>query len=371
MKVWEFHQEEEAVRLFLDLPSKLYSSRQLMQDRPTEQALLSGVHFLNQYVTLTKFLVVEGGAALARCVLTEYPGEDDAYFGFFECVEDPQAARLMMQALERRASERGHSRLVGPLDVSIWVRYRLKVNLFDGRPYAGEPWNLAYYPQLLKGLGYEVMARYASNSYQRLPRRGYELPKYRRRYEEFLAQGYEIRSPRLEEWDRCVREVYGMVSRLYTGFHGYHPVTEEEFVQYLSNYRHIVDVSLIKLAYYQGRAVGFFMGVPNYHNLASRKVGPGALLEVLVKRVRAPEYVLLYMGVEPEHRGLGKALVHSIMAELAKKRAKSVGALIREGNPNYDYAAEVMGERYQYELLEKRLANPGLSDRRLCGVEGA
>lgn len=363
MELKEFTASPEDIRLFLELPSLLYTPDQLMQDRSAEEQLLKGTHFLNHYVSLTKFLITENGRPLARCILTQYPQDTTAYFGFFESVDSPEVFHLLMDAVEAKAAEKGCKSLIGPLDVSIWIRYRFKTNLFDRRPYSGEPWNKAYYPELFKQYGYTVKERYVSNIYGRLKGREYDLPKYRSRYEEFLEKGYTIYSPRPRDWDTSVREVYRMVCRLYSDFECYHAVSEKEFAGYLRAYRYIVDFSLIKLASYQGQTVGFFMGVPNYHNLASGKLGIKALLEVACKRLRAPEYVLLYMGVEPSHRGLGKAMTYSIMKELARKRASSIGALIRDKNPNYNYAQELMGERYHYELLEKRLANPGLSGR--------
>lgn len=356
-----FTDDKECNRLFLDFPATLYGPQEIMQNIKEETALLEGAHFLNRYVTLTKFLVMENEQVLARCVLTEYPEEDTAYVGFFECVQNEAAAILILNAAEKYAQEKGYRRIVGPLDVSIWIRYRFKTNLFDRRPYCGEPCNKPYYPEYFHRHGYSVLMQYVSNCYQKLPKEGYALNKYQARYEEFLQKGYQFISPKARDWERCVREVHQLVSRLYAGFQCYHAVTEDEFVSYLSSYKHIVDYSLIKLAYYEGKAVGFFMGIPNYHNLSGRKLGIRALSEVMIKRRHAPEYVLLYMGVEPEHQGLGKALTHSIMSELAKKGAASIGSLIQDQNPNYNYAEEYMGERYQYELLEKRLSDTGLS----------
>lgn len=362
MEIIVFTNEEKHIRQFLDFPATLYSPRELMQSRETEEQLLRGRHFLNRYAALTAFLAVEGETVLARCILTEYPQEKELYFGFFECVEDGRAADLLLSAVEECAASKGYLKLVGPVDVSIWVRYRFKTNLFDLRPYTGEPYNKAYYPELFTSRGYRVRERYVSNRYRRLPRKKFAIDVYKAPYEAFLKKGYEIRSPELENWDRDVRAVYRLVSRLYTGFEAYKPVSEDEFASMFSDYKRIVDLSLIKIAYFKGVPVGFFMGVPNYHNLASRKMNLAALAEVLIKRKRCREYVLLYMGVEPEHKGLGKALTHSIMQELAKKGAASIGALIREGNPNYNYASEVMEGRYQYVLLEKQLDDCRLPD---------
>lgn len=354
MEIIRFDQEETCIRMFLDLPSRLYSQKEIMQNRKDEEALLKGTHFLSRYVTLSKFLVTEGNHALARCIVTEYPGDQTAYFGFFECVEDFSVFQALMDAVEKHVMELQYPCLEGPLDVSLWIRYRFKSNCFDLPPYTGEPYNKPYYPDFFKRYGYSVKEQYVSNRYRTLPGKDFELPIYRERWEQFVAKGYEIRSPRKEEWDRCIREIYDMISVLYRNFLTYHEITKEEFASDYDSYRPVVDYDLIKIAYYKGKAVGFFMGVPNYGNLAALPRTPKNLLRFFKIKVHPKEYVLLYMGVMPNHRGIGKALTHCIMAELAKKGVPSIGALIRQGNPNFDYAKEYMNGRYEYLYLEKK-----------------
>lgn len=354
MEVIRFDQEEDAVRMFLELPSMLYSKQEIMQNKSDEEKLLRGTHYLNRYVALSKFLVTDKGRPLARCVVTEYHGDPIASFGFFECIEDFSVFRLLMNAVERHVTELQYTGLEGPLDVSLWIRYRFKSNLFDLPPYTGEPYNKPYYPEFFQKAGYQIKERYVSNRYRTLPRKDFELPAYQKRWETFTAKGYEIRSPKKEEWDLRIGEVYDMIAVLYRNFLTYHEITREEFIADYNSYRQIVDFDLIKIAYYKGKAIGFFMGIPNYGNLASLPRTPGSLLRFFRLKIRPKEYVLLYMGVMPEHRGIGMALTHSIMAELAKKQVPSIGALIRQGNPNYDYAKEYMTGRYEYVYLDKK-----------------
>ena len=64
---------------------------------------------------------------------------------------------------------------------------------------------------------------------------------------------------------------------------------------------------------------------------------------------------MLYMGVNKEHKGLGKALVYSIVEELKKSNLPSIGALAHDGKINQNYASEVINSRYEYVLLERKL----------------
>lgn len=59
------------------------------------------------------------------------------------------------------------------------------------------------------------------------------------------------------------------------------------------------------------------------------------------------------MGVDKGHCGLGKALAESVRTELKKRHVPSVGALIRSGNINKDYTAQLID--FEYVLLKKTL----------------
>ncbi len=61
---------------------------------------------------------------------------DDAtgHFGFFDCANDPEAARLLVQAAGSYLRERGMRRMVGPLSFSINEEVGLLVDGFDTPP---------------------------------------------------------------------------------------------------------------------------------------------------------------------------------------------------------------------------------------------
>ena len=64
---------------------------------------------------------------------------------------------------------------------------------------------------------------------------------------------------------------------------------------------------------------------------------------------------MLYMGVDQNHRGLGKALVYAIMKELMQSGLPSIGALARDGKVTQDYASEEKTDIYEYVLLNHEL----------------
>ncbi len=354
LDVLAFSQEEDLIRKFLELPGKLYTKKTCTQQPEEERRIVTGTHVLSHYFSVFPLLVLdEDGGALSRAVLTVYPHDPEAYLGFFESADDKEAVRLLFQKAEQLAREQGCRRITGPVDASFWIRYRFKNNRFDSS-YTGEPFNLDYYPRLWQSLGYEVIERYYSNHYRTVPRSCTD-PRFSARLQQKLKEGYRIESPSRRSFDRTLREVYGLLIELYRTFPAYKRITEEEFTALYGYLRLLIRYSMVKMAYYEGRPVGFFISIPDYGSAVYGKLTFADCLRILLTRIHPTSYVMLYMGVDPAHRGLGKALAEAIREELQKSRVPSVGALIRQGNINKDYFQELIDFEYEYVLLSREL----------------
>lgn len=73
---------EEYIRDFVALPKRIYVKEELMQNEKEERAILKGTHVLSRYFTVTPILVYEDERAVSRGIVTVYPDDDVAYFGF-------------------------------------------------------------------------------------------------------------------------------------------------------------------------------------------------------------------------------------------------------------------------------------------------
>ena len=345
--------DKKGMRDFLALPRRIYSAGELTQSPAEELALLKGAHVLSRYFTVTPILIYRGSRAVSRGVVTLYPKDSTAYFGFFESENDGEAAVLLFKTAAEIAARNDCIKLTGPVDCSFWIKYRLKTNRF-GSPYTGEPYNKEYYAELWRENGFEAVARYSSNRY-RIVENDDGCEQYAARLAEKLNGGYTIQCPDGGAFDKTMREVYALLIELYSDFPVYKRITEEEFCRLYNPLRHILNYSMVKMAYYEGAPVGFFISVPNFGNGIYGRPGLLKMLRILLEKRRPRSYVMLYMGVDQRHRGLGKALAEDIREELKRQRVPSVGALIREGNCNRDYMEQLRDFEYEYVLLEKTI----------------
>ena len=353
MKCVEFTNEKELIQDFLSLPKKLYTKKDNMEDPKMMESLLLGNHPLSEYFTLHKFLIYKRNEVVGRFVITEYPDDKKVcYIGFFECVNDKKIAKFLFREAENYAKSKKYKKIVGPVDASFWIKYRLKINKFD-RPYTGEPYNLKYYYDLFLDNKYKVCDHYTSQIYE-IAGEEYNDPKYTERYQEFLKLGYEIIKPEMKDFDKCMGEVYELITTLYADFPIFKNLSKESFLKHYESFRSIINMDMVRMAYYKGKAVGFYISIPNYYNEVYH-LNLFNICKILHTRKHPKEYVMLYMGVDQEHRGLGKALVYAIVEELKHNHLPSIGALAHDGKINQNYVSEKITSRYEYVLLERSI----------------
>ena len=345
--------DKKRTRDFLALPRRIYSADELTQSPADELALLNGTHTLSRYFTVTPILIYRGNRAVSRAAVTLYPNDNTAYVGFFESENDSEAAALLFRTAGEIAAKNGCVKLTGPVDCSFWIKYRLKTNRF-GSPYTGEPYNKEYYADLWYENGFEVIKRYSSNHYK-IVENDDGCEKYAARLEEKLNEGYTIKCPDNGTFDKTLREVYSLLIELYSNFPVYKRITEGEFCRMYGYLRHILNYSMVKMAYFDGAPVGFFISVPNFGNRVYGRLDPLKMLRILLEKRKPRSYVMLYMGVDNKHLGLGRALAEAVREELKTQCVPSIGALIREGNYSKSYMYQLRDFEYEYVLLEKTI----------------
>lgn len=340
---------------FLAFPSRIHTKKEIMQKRSDEVALLKGIHTLSKYFTFTAFLCYCDNNVVSRCAVTIYPEKDEAYIGFFDSEDNIEAVKTIMEAAENFARKNGIRKLTGPVDASFWIGYRMKSDKFDEERFFSEPYGKEYYPRLWKASGYEISEVYVSNIYKKLSKNEEDDENYIKRYNFLTKKGYNIVSPSKEDWDKVIGEVYTLLIKLYSDFPVFSHITEEEFREMYKSLKTILDFSMVKLGYKNDKLVGFFIGVPDYRNRLCGNIGFPEIIFMLKNRRRCNNYVLLYIGVDEKHLGLGSALSQAMFEELRKKRASSIGALIKKGKVSEKYFDKIILYQREYLLFEKRL----------------
>jgi hypothetical protein len=141
---------------------------------------------------------------------------------------------------------------------------------------------------------------------------------------------------------------------LYGDFPIFKKLSKEDFLTVFDSYRQVIDPKMVKLGYKDGKMVGFFVSVPNY-GCDVYNITPIKLMRILKTRKNPREYIMLYIGVDQRHHGLGRALVYSIIQELNENKCPSIGALMHDGKVTQQYAKDMVDDVYEYALYKKEV----------------
>lgn len=324
-----YTQNNEKTRdLFLQLPQRLYG-RTSPQDIKTERQILLGTHPLSRDFQVYPFVVMRNGRPVCRSILTSYDGDENGYVGFFEAEEDVESVCYMFDLICDQAKKLHKSALAGPLDASIFIKYRFKLDHFDST-YTGEPVNLPYYPALWVHCGFRMQEGYVSNQLRKVTADDVDL-RYERIYERYVQKGCQFISPTKRTFDRIFKDVYGLLMELYRDFPGYQRINESQFEALFSSLKGVLNYEMVRVVYQDDRLRAFCICIPNYGGLTLGRMSLMKLARLLQIKRKPSEYVVMYMGASRATPGLGCALIQDIRNHLYQNQCTAIGALIHTG----------------------------------------
>lgn len=339
---------------FLNLPRKLYSKKDLYQNKTIELQLLNGTHVLSKYINVEGYLLYVNNEVVCRCILTTYDLSDVAYIGLFESVNDLEYGLCFLKNIDSICENRNIQEIVGPVDASFWINYRMKISNFDDN-YICEPLNKDYYYDLFLKEGYNIKVEYVSNYMdptlvENLDNEILEIEQKLFRH----GKEYIIENLTNKDKNQVLNELYYLFTNLYNNFPTYKEITKNEFIILFKDMLKIVNDEFVLLAYNKkGELVGFTICLPDYKNLVNN-INLFNLFKIY-KIKRNPKRVInLYMGVYRKDLGLGKLLTYKLTKIAKEKNVEAIGALIMKGKITNNYFKECISKQSDYVLVHKR-----------------
>jgi hypothetical protein len=301
---------------FIRFPWKIY------RDDPNwvPPLLLERKEFLNpkknpffEHAEVGLFMVEDGAgndlgriAAVVNSNHLRTHHENVGFFGLFECVNDPDAARLLFNAATGFLSSRGMEIMRGPENLSINDDLGLLIEGFDTPPTIMMPHNPPYYERLLERCGFsKAMDLFAYYGEQRgiIPERvvkGAELARRRNRF--------VVRSLRMNDFDAELKRIHLIYTSAWEENWGAVAMTDREFEHLAHDLKQVVDPDLCLIAEVNGEVAGFSLALPDFNQVLIHLNGrlfPLGLLKMLYYKRRINAVRVLTMGVIKQFRHMG------------------------------------------------------------------
>lgn len=287
-------------------------------------------------------------------------------WGFFESVDDPEIAGLLLQAAEDWCRLQGMNMIRGPLNFSLNDEAGLLIDGFDTPPMIMMTHNPRYYPALIECHGYiKAMDMFAwiwdiEKGLAEAPQKLYRVSK-----KAMEKQGLRVRKIDLRHFDAEVERIKAAYNSAWQKNWGFVPMTDREIDHLAAGFRRFIDPNLILVAETEdGKPAGVSLSMPDLNQALLRSGGghmwPLGVPKFLLARRHIDQVRHMIMGMMEEYRGRGAdAIFYLETAQEALKLGykRLEGSWILETNTMMNQIIERLGgQKYKtYRVYEKPL----------------
>ncbi len=228
--------------------------------------------------------------------------------GFFECIDNREAAFLLFDTCKKWLEERGMEAMDGPINFGERDRWwGLMVEGFFDPTYCMN-YNPPYYRKLFEDYGFRTYFE----QYNYSMRVGDPLPpQYQEKSDRVsrnpLYHCEHIRKNRLEKYAMDFTSVYNKAWSRHENFKG---MGKEQAMSIMNSIKPIMEEDLIWFAYYDNQPVGFFIMLPEINQVIKHLRGKldlwGKLRFLWYRKTGACRKMFgVAFGIVPEHQGKG------------------------------------------------------------------
>jgi len=285
--------------------------------------------------------------------------------------EYPHVATLLIERAEQWLREQGMTRVIAPLNLSVWEEPGLLVKGHDHPPMYMMGHQSPRYQPWIEGAGYKLAKRLFT----------YDLTidrDFPELIQRIVASGEKnarirIRNVSLKHFDRDVGIICHILNDAWSDNWGFVPFTESEIAYTAKSLKPLVKEDLIRIAEYDGEPVAFMMTIPDFNRALmkfNRRSGKPTLLgwvriALWLRKPRPADMRVPLMGVLKRLQSSRMAsqlafmmieyIRRSAISEYEGKRAE-IGWIL-EDNQGMVAIADAIGSKInkQYNVYEKTL----------------
>jgi GNAT superfamily N-acetyltransferase len=244
-------------------------------------------------------------ASIHDAIWEKTHGDKAAYWGWFECIDDPEVARELFEAAFAWARERGCARIIGPMTPNANDFIGTQIHGFEGSPVMMMPYNPEYYDKLIQSYGNrkwkDLVAWLMDNP--EIPER---LAKIMPRVE--AKGGFTIRKFNMKDFKNEVKrfnELYNQFEQINAVFT---PMTPAEIEMMANDLKMVADPDIVFFAEVDGKTVGVSLTLPDFNvafKAARGHLLPFGIFHLLTAKKKTHLVRTLSMGVLKDYRNRG------------------------------------------------------------------
>lgn len=326
------------IKKFIDFPYNLYRNNPVwIPPLKSEQKKIFNPHknsFL-RHCDYQLFLLYDDQRIIGRIAAfvdhraIEYWQTKTGLFGYYECIEDPDAAFMLLDTAQKWLQERGMQTMRGQWNF-ISQDMGFVYEGFDIPPTILSSYNFPYYNDQVVGFGMEkaqdlLVYRCDVGS-------GYKIPARYLKFSEATVRncGVTIRPINMKNLVEDARLIVRLSNESLKNNWGFYPVDENEAKQIALDMKMIIHPDLILFAEVAGEPIGYILALPDVNQLLKKlegKLFPFGIFKLFWGIKRLNRYRLWAMGILPPYQQKGvSVLLFQKLNEILAPRGSYVEA---------------------------------------------
>lgn len=279
---------------------------------------------------VTFFTVLRGPRPVGRIVAHVHAAFNERYglrrgsFGFFDCANDPEVARMLLDEASAWLAERGCEEIAGNFNLTPMQEMGVVVEGNDRAPFTAQHHNPDWIAGLLEANGFQPF----------FPMTSWRLDLTEADPDALNGPKQQalLADPRLtlepitrRRFKRSMEETWHLLNASFDRNPLFVPLTRDEFFFQAAQMLLVFDPRIAFLARYRGEPVGVIACIPDANPLlraTASRLKPSTPLHWLRFRMRRTRASLVFGGVAPEMQNLG---LGGVLFRRALQGMKSAG----------------------------------------------
>ncbi|HEY4336566.1 MAG TPA: hypothetical protein VGM89_11730 [Puia sp.] len=228
--------------------------------------------------------------------------------GFFECIDNQEAADMLLDVARHWLGQRGMEAMDGP--VNFGERDKWWGLLVEGfhEPLWSMNFNPPYYKDLLENYGFKP---YFHQLCFGLDPMKPLTAKIRQRHDALAADPlYSARRMDKSNLEKCAADFVEVYNAAYAGHGGLKEMKKDQALQLFKKMKPLLDVNIAWFAYYGEKPIAMFLNIPElnqYYKHFNGKFGPLQMLQFLWLKMRGAcrHFTGVVFALIPEFQGKG------------------------------------------------------------------
>jgi len=227
-------------------------------------------------------------------------------WGFFECMDDQEAAEALFSSVEGWAVRKGMAFLRGPLSPSLNYEAGTLIRNFSYPPTLLMTYNPPYYIRLITESGFKKendLLSFWVDRNLRIP--DWVIPLVERMRKK---KGLWVRPSNPKDFRSELALIWNLYNACWSQNWGHVPPSQDEANEMGRNLNRIIDPDLVFFVYYKTEPVGVGFALPDWNTVLKRlngRIGPLDLLKIPKYKKEIHGLRGFMFGVREEYRQLG------------------------------------------------------------------